>query len=57
VGESYQLKVPAEEAEAESVAAGFPQVFPSLTVIEGIVEIVATTGALLVVHVPLSNST
>ena len=57
LGESYQLNVPVLPADAPSVADGFPQVLPPVTVIVGIVDIVATTAALLVVHTPLSNST
>jgi hypothetical protein len=55
--ESYQLNVPEVEEAAESKAVVLPHVLPSVTLIEGTAEIVATTAALLVVHVPLSNST
>lgn len=57
VGESYQLNVPVEDADADRVAVALPQVFPFVTVIVGRFEIVAVTVALEVRQVPLSNST
>jgi hypothetical protein len=57
VAASYQLNVPEDEAEAESVAVVLPQVLPSVTVTDGTLCTVAATAARLLVHVPLSNST
>jgi hypothetical protein len=55
---SYQLKVPdPAPAAADKVAVGLPQVFAFVTVIDGMLETVATTAALAVVQVPLSNDT
>lgn len=57
VGESYQLNVPDDAADADSVAVVAPQVDPLVTVMDSDDEIVAATVARAVVQVPLSNST
>lgn len=56
-GDAYQVKVPEDAADAESVVVELPQVLPPVTVMVGGDVMVAVAAARAVVQVPLENST